>query len=33
MTTKTESILAAVKTALAGTTGVSTRIYRDRVVA
>lgn len=33
MTTKTENILAAVKTALTGTTGVSTRIYRDRVVA
>ena len=31
MTTKTESILAAVKTALSGTTGVGTRIYRSRV--
>ena len=32
MTTKTESILAAVKTALTGTTGVGTKIYRSRVV-
>lgn len=32
MTTKTENILAAVKTALAGTTGVGTKIYRSRVV-
>lgn len=31
MTTRRESILAAVATALAGTTGVSTRIYRSRV--
>ena len=31
MTTKRESILAAVKTALANTTGVGTRIYRSRV--
>lgn len=31
MTTKRESILAAVKTALTGTTGVGTRIYRSRV--
>lgn len=31
MTTKRENILAAVKTALAGTTGVGTRIYRSRV--
>ena len=31
MTTKRESILAAVKTALAGTAGVGTRIYRSRV--
>ncbi len=31
MTTKRESILAAVKTALTGTAGVGTRIYRSRV--
>jgi hypothetical protein len=31
MTTKRERILAAVASALAGTTGVSTRIYRSRV--
>jgi hypothetical protein len=31
MTTKRENILAAIKTALAGTTGVGTRIYRSRV--
>lgn len=31
MTTKRESILAAMRTALTGTTGVSTRIYRSRV--
>ncbi len=31
MTTKRESILAAIKTALTGTTGVGTRIYRSRV--
>ena len=31
MTTKRERILAAVRTALTGTTGVSTRIYRSRV--
>ncbi len=31
MTTKRENILAAVKTALAGTAGVGTRIYRSRV--
>jgi len=31
MTTKRETILAAVKTALTGTTGVSNRIYRSRV--
>ena len=31
MTTKRESILAAVKTTLANTTGVGTRIYRSRV--
>ena len=31
MTTKRENILAAVKTALTGTTGVGTRIYRSRV--
>ena len=30
MTTKRESILAAIVTALAGTTGVGTRIYRSR---
>ena len=33
MTTKRESILTAITTALAGTTGVSTRIYRSRVEA
>jgi hypothetical protein len=31
MTTKRETILAAVRTALTGTTGVGTRIYRTRV--
>ena len=31
MTTKRENILAAIKTALADTTGVGTRIYRSRV--
>ena len=31
MTTRRETILAAVASALAGTTGVSTRIYRSRV--
>lgn len=31
MTTKREAILAAISTALAGTTGVSSRIYRSRV--
>lgn len=31
MTTRRERVLAAVSTALAGTTGVSTRIYRSRV--
>lgn len=31
MTTKRETILAAVRTALTGTSGVSTRIYRSRV--
>jgi hypothetical protein len=31
MTTNRETILAAVRTALTGTTGVSTRIYRSRV--
>jgi len=31
MTTKRETILAAVRTALTGTNGVSTRIYRSRV--
>jgi hypothetical protein len=31
MTTKRESILAAIRTALTGTTGVGTRIYRSRV--
>jgi len=30
MTSKTERILAAIQSTLAGTTGVSTRIYRDR---
>jgi len=33
MTTKREQILGAIATALAGTTGVSTRIYRSRVEA
>jgi hypothetical protein len=33
MTLKREAILAAITTALAGTTGVSTRIYRSRVEA
>ena len=31
MTTRRETILAAIRTALTGTTGVSTRIYRSRV--
>jgi hypothetical protein len=31
MTTKRETILAAIRTTLTGTTGVSTRIYRSRV--
>jgi hypothetical protein len=31
MTTKRERVLAAIRTALTGTTGVSTRIYRTRV--
>lgn len=31
MTTKRETILTAIRTALIGTTGVSTRIYRSRV--
>ena len=31
MTTKRETILTAIRTALTGTTGVSTRIYRSRV--
>lgn len=31
MTTKRETILAAIASTLAGTTGVSTRIYRSRV--
>tara|TARA_Y100000361_G_C11088184_1_gene304974 strand:+ start:454 stop:879 length:426 start_codon:yes stop_codon:yes gene_type:complete len=31
MTTKRENILASIKTALAGTTGVGARIYRTRV--
>jgi hypothetical protein len=31
MTTRRESILAAIASALVGTTGVSTRIYRSRV--
>ena len=31
MTTKRETILAAVRSALTGTSGVSTRIYRSRV--
>jgi len=33
MATKRETILAAIVTTLAGTTGVSTRIYRSRVEA
>jgi hypothetical protein len=33
MTTKRESILAAIRTQLTGTTGVGTRIYRSRVEA
>ena len=33
MTSKRESILAAITATLAGTTGVSTRIYRSRVEA
>jgi hypothetical protein len=33
MATKREQILAAIKTALNGTTGVGTRIYRSRVEA
>ena len=33
MTTKREQILQAIETALAGTTGVSNRIYRSRVTA
>lgn len=33
MTTKREQILSAITTALAGTTGVGTRIYRSRVEA
>ena len=32
MASKREDILDAIKTALAGTTGVSTRIYRSRVI-
>jgi hypothetical protein len=31
MTTKREQVLTAIRTALTGTTGVSTRIYRSRV--
>lgn len=31
MSTRRETILAAIRTALTGTTGVSTRIYRSRV--
>ena len=31
MATKRETILAAIRTALTGTTGVGTRIYRSRV--
>lgn len=31
MTTRRENILTAIRTALTGTTGVSTRIYRSRV--
>ena len=33
MTTKRETILARIATVLAGTTGVSDRIYRSRVTA
>lgn len=33
MTTRRESILTAIRTALTGTTGVGTRIYRSRVEA
>ena len=33
MTSKRESILTAIRTALTGTTGVGTRIYRSRVEA
>ena len=33
MTTKREQILAKIKTQLTGTTGVGTRIYRNRVSA
>ncbi len=33
MATKREQILAAIKTTLAGTTGVASRIYRSRVTA
>ena len=33
MSSKRESILAAIATTLVGTTGVSTRIYRSRVEA
>ena len=33
MTTKREQILAKIKTELTGTTGVGTRIYRNRVSA
>lgn len=33
MATKREGILAAITTAIAGTTGVSTRIYRSRAAA
>ena len=33
MTTRRESILTAIRTALTGTTGVGTRIYRSRVTA
>ena len=33
MTTKRESILAAIASTLAGTTGVGTRIYRSRMEA
>ena len=31
MASKREQIIAALKTTLAGTTGVSTRIYRSRI--